>query len=108
MRPISYHFNMRRILVWILAMLMVSLLYAGSWGVGIEAGYTLGLYDQRGGISDFERYSPGHAFRHHLPGSYHTHITQPTDAWAQPKVAEPITYLIPYAQEVSPDAYLRL
>lgn len=71
MRPISYHFNMRRILVWILAMLMVSLLYAGSWGVGIEAGYTLGLYDQRGGISDFERYSPGHAFSVSVPAEYH-------------------------------------
>lgn len=58
---------MRKALIAIVIVLATMQLYAASWHMGIEAGYTLGLYDQRGGVREHETISNGHAFEVAIP-----------------------------------------
>ena len=58
---------MRKAVIAIVIMLATMQLYAASWHMGIEAGYTLGLYDQRGGVREHETISNGHAFEVAIP-----------------------------------------
>ena len=44
---------------------------AGTWDVGVEAGYTLGFYDMKGGKLPGKSYDPGHWFGIAVPVEYH-------------------------------------
>ena len=65
---------MKKIMIILLiAIIVPASLYAsraGTLSIGLEAGYTLGLYDQKGG-SRITEYSPGHAFSIGIPAEYH-------------------------------------
>lgn len=61
---------LKHIISILLILFVFSSLYAGTWNVGVDAGYVLGLYDQRGGERETRTFSPGHAFEISVPVEY--------------------------------------
>ena len=62
---------MRKASLLLLSILLPLSLYASSGlNVGIEGGYTMGFYDQRGGERPFREFSMGHAFELAIPVEY--------------------------------------
>ena len=73
MKRFSFHEGvyMRKASLLLLAILLPLSLYASSGlNVGIEGGYTMGFYDQRGGERPFREFSMGHAFELAIPVEY--------------------------------------
>ena len=63
----------KTLIILLIALMVPASLFAsraGTLSLGLEAGYTLGLYDQKGG-SSATTYSPGHAFGIGVPLEYH-------------------------------------
>ena len=54
----------------LLSLIFVSSVWASSWAIGAEAGYTMGFYDQRGGERATRHFELGHAFELAVPVEY--------------------------------------
>lgn len=62
---------MRKALLFLLVILLpISLFASSGWNIGIEGGYTMGFYDQRGGERPYRTFSMGHAFELSVPIEY--------------------------------------
>lgn len=62
---------MRKALLFLLVILLpISPFASSGWNIGIEGGYTMGFYDQRGGERPYRTFSMGHAFELSVPIEY--------------------------------------
>ena len=60
----------KALLVLLIILLPISLFASSGWNIGIEGGYTMGFYDQRGGERPYRTFSIGHAFELSVPVEY--------------------------------------